>query len=104
MAVDIALHGAVDDDLLRLHTPLDAALFADPERGLGAARGRMHTADDAAVDMQPAGEREVALQHGLWADQGVDASGHGRFASREHVAIPSIELRSIRRPPTAGYA
>ena len=68
----------------RLDAPLDAACLADPERGgRGVGRGG-ETPDHPTVEMQSTGEREVALQHGAAGDQGVDLSGDGRLASREH--------------------
>src|SRR5438094_4293128 len=66
-------HGAVDDDVRDVDVALDLGKLGNDERA-GLVAGGLHIALHVAVDAQPAGEGDVALDGGAGADEAVDGA------------------------------
>src|SRR5258708_19177053 len=99
--LDVAFDDAVQDDVGRCDRALYAAMLAHGQEG-ALFRVAPDVAVHMAIDMQAAGEFDVAIDSGLRANQGVD----GRvftlaFTLFEHLPHPWPDCRLPRFPPTS---
>src|SRR5690606_14320192 len=83
---------AVDDHHRGMHLALDGAVLGQDQGGGLARRGR-DLALDPALDMQAAGEIDVAVDHHARPDQGVDGEAVtllGGLALEHHLPPPTV--------------
>src|SRR5580658_10592113 len=71
MRLDVALHDAVQDDTGREHRPFYATLLAHRQKSVRCRLAR-DIAVDMAVEVQAAGEFDIAIDARLGTDQGVN--------------------------------
>src|SRR6202790_1655656 len=97
--VDVAFDDAVQDDIGREDRAFHAAVLAHRQEG-ALVRVALDVAVDIAVQMQAAGEFDIAVDSSLGADQGVDTRVLTLFLF-EHLRHPCPEdCRLPRFPPT----
>ena len=75
----VALDGAIHNDVRNRHVAEHHGVFTQHQRAVAVALGG-DVALDLAIDTQAAGKRDVALDVGFDADQGID--GVARFFVR----------------------